>query len=444
MKTTLTAALALLATGAIASAAPTLNTPTFNKDVLPVLQANCQGCHRPGEVAPMSFMSYESTRPWAKAIKASVLAKKMPPWFADQRYGHWSNSPRISAGQIQMLAAWADGGAPEGNAKDRPAPVSFPEGWQIKPDAVVQMPEPFTIPATGVLELPSIIIPGFDKDTWVTSIEVRPSNPAVVHHLVMSLRPHNPKLAYGAQPVKPKERDAEGAAIQRVTREEDSKRVGDGSFTGLETVWVPGTPPLDFRPFQAAKLIPAGYDIVLGMHYTPNGKATTDQTRVGFTVASEPPTRRFVTESPTTPHDEDRFRIPANEANWETETSVVFNADTELVWFMPHMHLRGKDMIYTLTFPTGESQTVLAVPHYDFDWQYGYYAEKPINVPKGTRLTAVAHYDNSANNKFNPNPNRDVYWGDQTWEEMMVPWFGVIVPRDTDPKKIVTYVPGVR
>jgi len=292
MKIALSAALltTLIGGAALASAA----TPTFNKEVLPILQTNCQGCHRPGEVAPMSFMTYDSTRPWAKAIKTAILAKKMPPWFADERYGHWANAPKMTAKDVETLTAWADNGAPEGSAKDRPAPVSFPEGWQIKPDLVVQMPEAFPIPAKGVLELPSIIIQGFDKDTWVTSIEVRPSNPAVVHHLVMSLRPHNPKLSYGAQPTRPKERDAEGAAIQRVTREEDSKRVGDGSFTGLETVWVPGTPALDFRQYNAAKLIPAGYDIVLGMHYTPNGTATSDQTKVGFTVLTEPPARRFV------------------------------------------------------------------------------------------------------------------------------------------------------
>jgi hypothetical protein len=180
------------------------------------------------------------------------------------------------------------------------------------------------------------------------------------------------------------------------------------------------------------------------MHYTPIGKETTDQTRVGFTLAQEEPTRRFITMSPTSPHDAERFTIPAGNPNWESTTEVVFKEDGELVWFMPHMHLRGKDMSYRLTYPDGKSEIVLSVPRYDFDWQLGYYVEKPIRVPKGTKLHVTAHYDNSANNKFNPNPNRPVWWGDQTWEEMMVPWFGVIVSKDLDPKKVLAYTSEAR
>ena len=412
-------------------AAMAASNVTFNKDVLPVLQNNCQSCHRTGEVAPMSFLTYESTRPWAKAIKAAVVAKKMPPWFADPRYGHFSNAPGLTAADIDTLSAWADNGSPEGNAKDKPAPKQWLEGWSIKPDVVVQLQEPFQVPAKGIIELTNIIVPsGFTKDTWITSLEIRPTDPAVVHHVVVSFRPHNPNVKYGVQEAPAKPRDENGDQINRRKASDEIVRLGrqNPSGAGLEAVYVPGgQPAVDYRLYDAAKLIPAGSDVIIGMHYTPNGKATTDQTRVGFTLAKEEPRHRFLTVLPMPLTDEDHFTIPPNDPNWESRSEVVFNQDAKLVWFMPHMHLRGKDMTYKLFYPNGETETVLSVPHYNFDWQLGYIVEKPIMVPKGTKLQATAHYDNSANNPFNPNPNKPVWWGDQTWEEMMVPWFGLVV-----------------
>lgn len=434
------ALIALLAAPLWAADTPAV---TFHKDVEAVLQKNCQTCHRPGEIAPMSFLTYESTRPWAKAIKSAVLTRKMPPWFADPQFGHFRNAPKLSEADVRILTEWADNGSPKGDVSDAPKPVNWPDGWQIQPDVVRSMTAPFPIPEKGVLELPNIVVPGFDKDTWVTSIEVRPGARSAVHHLVLSLRRHTDATKYDANMPAPKLRDDEGAQTTPITREQDS-RFATQPFTNLLTVWVPGMPPLDFRDRNAALLIPAGYDLVLGMHYTTNGTATTDQTRIGFTVTDTPPARQWITESPTSPHDWERFRIPAGNPNWESTTEVVFNQDAELVWFMPHMHLRGKDMTYTLIYPTGEKEIVLSVPRYDFEWQLAYDVDKPIHVPKGTHLFVSAHYDNSANNKFNPNPNRDVYWGDQTWEEMMVPWFGIIVDRDVAARSVVTYAPGVR
>ena len=213
-------------------------------------------------------------------------------------------------------------------------------------------------------------------------------------------------------------------------------------FTGLEAVFLPGSLPMDFRVHNAAKLIPGGYDIVLQIHYTTIGENAEDQTEVGFTVAKQEPARRFITLSPAAARDERSFRIPSGDPNWETSAEVQFNQDAELVWFLPHMHLRGKDMTYQLQLPSGEKRILLRVPKYDFNWQLAYEMERPIRVPKGSKLLVTAHYDNSANNKFNPNPNKDVLWGDQTWEEMMVPFFGVIVNKSADPRKIVTYTPN--
>jgi hypothetical protein len=240
--------------------------------------------------------------------------------------------------------------------------------------------------------------------------------------------------------VTPKPRDEDG--FQQPIKKGSRGGGGDSANGGnLEAVYVPGTTPTDYRLTGSAKLIPAGYDIVFGMHYTPNGKETPDQSEVAFTLAKEPPARQFITLQPFPAIDSENFRIPAGDPNWETRVVCVFNEEADLVWFMPHMHLRGKDFSYRLIYPTGESEIVLNVPHYNFDWQFGYNVAKPIHIPKGTKIEAIAHYDNSPNNPFNPLPKRDVFWGDQTWEEMMVPWFGVVVDSKIDPKHIVTKIP---
>jgi hypothetical protein len=403
------------------------------RDVLPILEARCQSCHRPGEAAPMSLLTYESSRPWAKAIKTAVLTRKMPPWSADPRSGHFLNDPTLTADEIRTLVEWADCGAPEGAPLARPIPASL-DGWKIKPDLIVSLPHPIPVPAKGVVEITEITVPtGFTKDTWVTSIEIRPSNRSVVHHADVFIVPHVPGVQYGVPEVTAKLRDADGVAIGKIQKE-DAQR----SLLGLEAIYVPGASPADYRLHDAAKLIPSGTDFVIQMHYTPNGTATTDQTRVGFTLAKQKPSRRFITLVPTALRDAAHFHIPAGDPNWESHAEVVFEQDAELVWFLPHMHLRGKDMTYRLLCPTGESETVLSVK-YDFNWQLAYDVVKPIVVPKGTRLQVTAHFDNSANNPFNPAPSKDVWWGDQTWEEMMIPYFGVLVKNNANPGKIVAY-----
>lgn len=429
--------LRILAAGltmSVAAMAGDAPSPTFNRDVLPILRKNCQGCHRPGQVAPMSLLTYQSARPWAKAIKAVVLARKMPPWSADPRYGRFLNDPTLMQSEIDTLVRWVDAGAPEGDANDKPAPLSWPEGWKIQPDVVVSMSEPIPIPAQSVLELTEVTIPNcFKKDTWVTAIEILPGNRSVVHHADLFVVPHQRGVKYGVPRAQVKQRDAQGVAVEKI--EKDDRLRG---LQGHEAIYVPATAPANYGLHGGAKLIPAGSDFVLQMHYTPNGTATSDQTQVGFRLAKERPKHRFLTIIPTAPRDEKEFHIPAGDPDWETSTEVEFKQDAQLVWFLPHMHLRGKDMTYRLISPSGESRIVLSVK-YDFDWQFGYELESPIAVPKGSRLQVTAHFDNSANNRFNPNPNTDVWWGDQTWEEMMIPFFGVIVDPDVDPNNVVAY-----
>jgi len=430
-----------------AAAAATTSTPSFNKDVLPILQRNCQGCHRPGQIGPMAFLTYQEARPWAKAIKEAVLTKKMPPWFADPRYGHFSNERKLSQTEIDTLARWAEAGAPEGDAKDRPAPPAFPaDGWNIHPDKVFAMSQPYHVPANGVIEYTYFVIPtGFTKDTWVAAAEVLPGNRKVVHHVIAFVRPpgspwmKEAKPGEGFVPVVHK-RDANGAGISRETRSPNAERQPNpepqrqgGLGNEFLVAYVPGIQPQTFVLGDSAKLIPAGSDLVLQMHYTPNGKADADVTRVGLVVAKETPKHRYLTIGASSM----QLRIPANDPNYEAHSQLTFETDAQLVWMQPHMHMRGKDFEYRLIYPTGESETALKVPNFSFNWQLGYDTAQPVLLPKGTRMECTAHFDNSRNNPLNPNPNVEVRWGDQSWEEMMIGWFGVIVDAKADPSKVV-------
>jgi hypothetical protein len=428
---------------------------TFNRNVVPILQKHCQSCHRPGQTAPMSLLTYEDARPWAKAIKNVVASRKMPPWFADPQYGHFANDSSLSRAEIDTLVSWANDGALEGDPQDLVSPVLWPKGgWQIRPDAVVSLP-PYRVPAKGIVEWIYVRVPsGFVKDTWVTSIEILPGDPSVLHHAGVFVSPHLRNDAkYGEPFWSEVKRDEAGVASAgqafggaSFVRGPGEPVPGDplAGISATVAFYVPGSRAVDYRVHRAAQLIPAHTDLVVQLHYTPNGKDVTNITRIGFTLAKEPPLRRFITYSPQPPSisNRDVFRIPAGDPNWKSPpVDGVFHADAELVWFLPHMHLRGKDMTYTVTYPDGRSEIVLSVPKYDFAWQLGYDAASPIRVTKGTRLHVDAHYDNSANNMANPDPSRDVYGGTQTWEEMMVPFFGVVVDVRVDPRKVMT-LPG--
>jgi hypothetical protein len=415
---------------------------TFHRDVLPVLQKHCQKCHRPGQIAPMPFMTYEGTRPWAKAMKEAVLSRKMPPWFADPQYGRFKNDLSLEVNEIETIAHWVDNGSREGNPNDAPDPVGWPEdGWDIQPDVIVNGP-PFPVPARAkndVIEWTYITVPsGFTEDTWVTSMEIRPSQPSVTHHICVYFRPHTPEVMYNFPRSLNQPRDETGNILPSaagVGRRPASITAGSN---GIEGCYVPGRASEDYRPYNAGKLIKAGTDIVFQVHYTPNGTAVTDRPRIGFTVSKAPPQRRYVTLMISPPSDANIFAIPPNESNWESPIAeATFRMDADLVWMSPHMHVRGKDMTYQLVHPSSQTETILSVPRYDFNWQLGYEFEQPLKVAKGTDIVVTAHYDNSTNNKFNPDPNRTVYYGEMVWEEMMHAFFSVVVPKDVEPGTIV-------
>jgi hypothetical protein len=431
---------------------------TFYKDVAPVLQKNCETCHRPGQIAPMAFQTYESTRPWARAIKEAVVSKKMPPWFADGGSAHILNDRSLKPAEIEMLATWADAGAPAGNPSDAPAPIVWPDGgWQIKPDLIVDGPS-YDVPAKGVVEWTWFVVPGnFTEDTWVTSVEVKPSEAAVTHHICLAYIPRHPDTKYSTAIAREVPRDDDGVEIARgrgagagaagptpgaaTAAAPTGARSGGPQLpsdflnspfgilsrsNGLEECYEPGRMPADFRPFGAAKLIPAGTDIAVNVHYTPNGKPVTDHVRIGFTVAKTPPKRRYLALSTASPSDRQQFAIPPMEPNWQAPPAVVtFTKDVEIVGLMPHMHVRGKAARFYLDRPDGKTETILEVPRYDFNWQLWY--DTSIKVGRGTKMRVLAWYDNSPANKFNPNPKATVYYGDQTWEEMHFPSYGVVV-----------------
>ena len=446
----LAGAVALAATTMSTNAADTPDPVTFAKDVLPILQRNCQSCHRPGQIAPMSLLTYEEARPWARAIKTKVESRLMPPWFADPQHGRFANDRSLGQRDIDAIVKWADAGAPQGNPSDAPPAIEWPvDGWQIKPDLIVRGPE-FRVPAQtdrNVIEWTTMVIPsGFTKDTWVTSMELKPSDLSVTHHICITFRPHTPNVKYYVWDWQEAPRDADGVAIKEPPAPGQDGRqpprgpgagglpVAGGQGAGIGGgffCYVPGIQADDYRPYGAAKLIPANSDISMQVHYTPSGKDVVDRPLIGFTVAQTTPEKQWISYGisgggPT-------FAIPPNDGNYlSPPIDVEFTTDVELVQMMPHMHVRGKDMTYHLIHPDGRDEIILNVPKYDFNWQIVYQPVKPIRVPKGVRLHVDAHFDNSTSNKFNPDPKRTVYIGRMTWEEMMAPFFGVIVPSNVN------------
>ncbi len=365
-------------------------TLTFHKDIEPIFQARCQSCHRPGEVAPMPLLKYQDARPWAKAIRAAVITGKMPPWSPDPHYGKFLNDLSLAPGEKEKIVSWIDAGAPEGKLADAPAPRQFPEGWNIpQPDVVFELPEAYDVPASGTIDYKYIRVPtNFTEDKWVQIAEVRPGAPSVVHHAIVVMR------APGSR------------------REE--------YLAG----YAPGMTPQIWKPGQA-RLVKAGSVLEFQMHYATNGTPARDRTRIGLIFAKEPVTEQVI-GTQLTPQS---LNIPPGDANYRVDASGMMGQEVKLVAIRAHMHVRGKSMEVRAVYPTGETEILLNVPKYDFNWQPYYYLETPKVLPKGTRLEATSYFDNSPNNRFNPDPTATVTWGPQSWDEMMISWLDIAVDR---------------
>jgi hypothetical protein len=399
---------------------PAGTPPTFYKDVLPILQQHCQTCHRPGQIGPMSLLTYEQVRQNAKPIASMVGARRMPPWLADPKYGHFANDASLKPAEIETVETWVASGAPAGDPREGPLAKRWFEGWNIPPpDQVIQMTNPVSIPARGIVEYTYEIVPtGFTKDRWVQMSEIRPSSRAHVHHGVVYIRTPNSTWL----------RDAPTNTPFTASTLSDPRLQHEAHWTDsdLLLVYAPGSSP-DQWPAGMAKFVPAGSDLVFQMHYTTNGHSARDQTSIGLVFAKDVPSQRVLTLQLTNDH----FLIPPRTDNYRVEAWGTLPNDATLLSFFPHMHLRGKRFEYNIVHEPLNVETLLRV-NYDFYWQLSYRLAIPRLLKAGTKLQAVAWYDNSDKNSHNPDPNASVTWGDQTYDEMMVGFFDIAVPRTMD------------
>ncbi|MGD9723728.1 MAG: thioredoxin family protein [Pirellulales bacterium] len=383
---------------------------TFTRHVAPLLNAHCVACHRPGEIAPFALTSYEEVSGWADTILEVVDDNRMPPWHANPEHGSFSNDCRLSDADKKTLHDWVQQGAAEGNPADLPEPPQFAEGWRLpRVDQIVYMTDAeHDVPAEGTVAYQYFTVdPGFTEDKWVQGAECRPGNRAVVHHVLVGFR--GP----------------------------DGKRRGAVPSEWLSAT-APGARPM-LLPDGMAKFVPAGAKLVFQMHYTPNGSPQKDRSSIGLMFADAKSVRR---EVGTLDISNPFILIPPGSSDYWTEANHTFKRDTILLSLFPHMHLRGKAFRYEAHYPDGQTEVLLDVPRYDFNWQNTYELTEPKLLPKGTKLRCVAHYDNSPNNLANPNPKRAVFWGDQTWEEMMIGYVNVTPAEATGPAAEAADVSG--
>lgn len=385
------------------SAKPLAAVPvTYHARISRIVQQHCAECHRDGGVAPFSLETYADVTSHSGMIRKVVDKGVMPPWFAAPAHGGanpWANDRTLPPEDKADLLAWLDGGKKEGDRADAPLPRSFPKDWEIgKPDAIIQIPNPIAVKATGKMPYQNVFVEtGFTEDTWVRAIEVRPSARDVVHHVLVFV-----VTADKLETAKKRRRDEQG-----------------GNFFA---VYVPGNNVLTF-PDGFAKLIPAGASLHFQIHYTPKGTAAQDQTRIGLAFAKTPPKHEVRVAAISA-----KLQIPPGDANYQANGTIPVPFDAKILSFMPHMHVRGKAYRYEIEMPDRTRKTLLEVPHYDFNWQLQYRLAEPVDAPTGSRLLGTAWYDNSANNPANPDPTREVRWGEQTDDEMMLGYFEYYVP----------------
>lgn len=370
---------------------------TYSKHIAPILNKRCVECHRKGELAPFALTSFKDTVGWTDMIAEVIGEGRMPPWNANPKYGHFKNDARLSEEEKKTILTWVRNGSPEGNKADLPIAPQYAEGWRIKqPDRVYKMREtPFKVPATGVVDYKHFRVnPKFEEDVWVNSVEARPGNPEVVHHIVVYVRiPGQRKRGLGTM------------------------LIG----------YAPGTSPLVY-PSDAGMRLPKGSQFIFEMHYTPNGEAATDLSYVGVNFIDKEKVRQEIIGSEVM---NSRFRIPPNRDDYVVNSRPErFAEDISLITLTPHMHLRGKAFRYEALYPDGRKEILLDVPRYDFNWQLRYEFAEPKLLPKGSILRCTATYNNSDTNLNNPAPDKAITWGDQSFEEMMIGFYTGVRPRD--------------
>ncbi len=433
---------------------------TFSKEIAPIFNAKCAECHRPGDSAPFSTLTYKEVRPWAKSIKEKVVNRTMPPWHADPHFGNFKNDRTLSQKEIDTIVAWVDGGAVEGNAKDLPPVPAFVDGWTIgKPDMIIKVPE-YTYKAGADEYQYYDVATNFTEDMYVQYAEARPSNRKIVHHILafiqapggmnlvgLSHEDRNKRMdAMLKNPQSPFYRDG---FLMRLKPEQpivddgcdpNGRRGGGGD--NILTGYAPGHNADIFAPGTGRK-IPAGSIIRFQLHYsnqTLGGNVVEkDESMVGLIFSKEPPQKLVSTNSV----GNILFKIPAGAENHKVTACRTVKRDTTIYALLPHMHLRGKSMKYEVFYPNGKSEVLLDVPKYDFGWQTNYILKDPKRLPVGTRIMVTAVFDNSKNNKFNPDPTKDIRYGEPTYDEMMLGFMDFVTENPTmaqvDPKILDSY-----
>jgi len=401
------------------------NVPTFSKDVAPVLFKHCASCHRPGEIAPMSLLTYDSARPYARSIANAVSNRTMPPWHTDAPAGTFHNERILTDVERQTVIGWVNGGAPRGNPTDLPPVPVFDDDWALgRPDLVLEMGEDYRIPAKGTIKYEYFYIPTpFTEPTQVQSIEIRPGNRAAVHHVLVHYRA---KPAANRQPLVRSNPD-HSILLKSETGERPERTDLSGMPPRLVATYAPGTNP-QTAPDGTAFLLEPGGIFELQMHYTATGTATTDRTKIGITFSRDPTLR----EVRAFQFLNGRLVLPAGASDVAVTADAEFLQDATVWGVFPHTHVRGKRWEYRLVLPNGDATPILSVPRYDFDWQTYYMFTTPLRVPKGAKIVSTAWYDNSAANRNNPDPTVEVLWGDQTWEEMQ--YTGLLVSAAETPR----------
>ncbi len=412
---------------------------TFTRDVAPILYARCTGCHHSGDIAPMPLVTYKETRPWAAAIRAAVITRKMPPWQADPHYGSFANDRRMADSEVAIVRAWVDQGAKEGDPKDLPPAPEFPAGWRAgTPDVVFAIPENHKVSANSPDEYVYLTVPtNFKEDVWVRSVELRPGNRKVVHHAHVYLK-EAPKASGAKTAASGPKFTIEDGAVHHINPDmpvlDDGCSQPDGGYwpgrkpgetTTMLGSYLPGKEPDSF-PEGYARKIPAGAVLEFQVHYHATKADEFDRTSVGFILAKEPP------RQPLRRIDISNFlfRIPPGDPDHEVSACYTFPKDVEFMSYTAHMHLRGKDMKFEAVHPDGRRETLFSVPKYDFNWQNEYKLKEPVPIESGTRVIITAHFDNSTNNPANPDPTKAVRWGEPSYEEMMDGWIEYILPED--------------
>jgi peroxiredoxin len=367
---------------------PRTGQVTYTKDIAAILQQHCLNCHRPGNVAPFSLTNYQEAASWADTIREVVNDGRMPPWHANPEHGKYANDPRLSEQTKKLINDWVKDGVPEGQPADLVIPTKLAHGWAISgPDAVVSIAQPFKVPSSGIVDYQYFDVdPGFKEDKWVSQAEIRPGNRAVVHHCTAFLKPPG---------------------------HDSAVLVGELGSVCLAAT-APGTPPMKL-PEGMAKRIPAGWHFVFVIHYTSNGTEQMDQTSIGLVFADPKKVKKEVATQIVL---DTELNIPPHEPNHRVEHTTSFDRDVLLLALFPHMHLRGKDFRFEAEYPDGKREILLDVPRYDFNWEHRYELAEPKLLPAGTIVHVIGHYDNSANNPFNPDPNVTVHTGSQITDEM--------------------------